>query len=90
MNNSEFRQIQILSYTSHLQWETTASLEGDAGSPVGDLLASPNFGICEIIPLITISLTYLLTTDALFFFRFFAIEVINADFILLVSKDVLL
>jgi len=86
MNNSEFRQIQILSYTSHLQWETTASLEGDAGSPVGDLLASPNFGIYEITPRIT----YLLTTDALFFFRFFAIEVINADFILLVSKDVLL
>ncbi len=37
----------------HLQWETTASPEGDAASPTGDavsptgdLLASPNFGIC--------------------------------------------
>jgi hypothetical protein len=38
----------------HLQWETTASPEGDAVSPagdavspVGDLLASPNYGICD-------------------------------------------
>jgi hypothetical protein len=31
----------------HLQWETTASPEGDAVSPTGDLLASPNFGICD-------------------------------------------
>ncbi len=38
----------------HLQWETTASpeidaasLAGDAVSPEGDLLASPNFGICD-------------------------------------------
>jgi hypothetical protein len=38
----------------HLQWETTASpegnaasLAGDAVSPAGDLLASPNFGICD-------------------------------------------
>ncbi len=38
----------------HLQWERTASPEGDAVppvgdavSPVGDLLASPNFGICD-------------------------------------------
>jgi hypothetical protein len=38
----------------HLQWETTASPEGGAGSPArdavsptGDLLASPNFGICD-------------------------------------------
>jgi hypothetical protein len=38
----------------HLQWETTASPEGDAASPAGDavspagdLLASPNFGICD-------------------------------------------
>jgi hypothetical protein len=35
----------------HLQWETTASPErdpaGDAISPEGDLLASPNFGICD-------------------------------------------
>jgi hypothetical protein len=35
----------------HLQWETTASPErdaaGDAVSPEGDLLASPNFGICD-------------------------------------------
>jgi len=32
----------------HLQWETTASPAGDAVSPAGDLLASPNFGICDI------------------------------------------
>jgi hypothetical protein len=39
---------------THLQWETTASPEEDAASPVrdavsptGDLLASPNFGICD-------------------------------------------
>jgi hypothetical protein len=39
---------------THLQWETTASSEGDAASPAGDavspkgdLLASPNFGICD-------------------------------------------
>jgi hypothetical protein len=38
----------------HLQWETSASPEGDAASPAGDaisptedLLASPNFGICD-------------------------------------------
>ncbi len=38
----------------HLQWKTTASPEGDAASPAedpvspaGDLLASPNFGICD-------------------------------------------
>jgi hypothetical protein len=38
----------------HLQWETTASAErdaaslaGDAVSPEGDLLPSPNFGICD-------------------------------------------
>jgi hypothetical protein len=38
----------------HLQWETTAPPEGDAASPAedavspsGDLLASPNFGICD-------------------------------------------
>jgi len=38
----------------YLQWEMTASLEGDAASPAGDavspagdLLASPNFGICD-------------------------------------------
>jgi hypothetical protein len=38
----------------HLQWETTTSPErdaassaGDAVSPEGDLLASPNFGICD-------------------------------------------
>jgi hypothetical protein len=31
----------------HLQWETTASPEGDAVSPERDLLASPNFGICD-------------------------------------------
>jgi hypothetical protein len=38
----------------HLQWETTASPERDAASPAedavspeGDLLASPNFGICD-------------------------------------------
>jgi hypothetical protein len=31
----------------HLQWETTASPERDVMSPAGDLLASPNFGICD-------------------------------------------
>ncbi len=38
----------------HLQWETTASPEGDTASPAGDvasppddLLASPNCGICD-------------------------------------------
>jgi hypothetical protein len=38
----------------HLQWETTASQErdtasltGDAVYSEGDLLASPNFGICD-------------------------------------------
>jgi len=35
----------------HLQWETTAAPErdaaGDAVSPEGDLLASPNYGICD-------------------------------------------
>jgi hypothetical protein len=38
----------------YLQWETTTSLERDAASPEGyavspegDLLASPNFGICD-------------------------------------------
>jgi hypothetical protein len=38
----------------HLQWERTASPEGDAMSPagdavsaMGDLFASPNFGICD-------------------------------------------
>ncbi len=38
----------------HPQWKTTASPEGDAASPAGDavsptrdLLASPNFGICD-------------------------------------------
>jgi hypothetical protein len=31
----------------HLQWETTASPAGDAVSPEGDLLASPNFEICN-------------------------------------------
>jgi hypothetical protein len=31
----------------HLLWETTASPAGDAVSPEGDLLASPNFGICD-------------------------------------------
>jgi len=37
-----------------LQWETTASPErdaafpaGDAVSPEGDMLAYPNFGICD-------------------------------------------
>jgi hypothetical protein len=42
----------------HLQWETTASPEGnaaspagDAVSPAGDLLASPNFWICDTTPL---------------------------------------
>jgi hypothetical protein len=35
----------------HLQWETTASPEGDAVSPARDLLASPNFGICDATPL---------------------------------------
>jgi hypothetical protein len=41
----------------HLQWETTASQERDAASPVGDavspegdLLASPNFGIWDTTP----------------------------------------
>ncbi len=32
----------------HLQSETTAPPVGDAVPPVGDLLASPNFGICDI------------------------------------------
>jgi hypothetical protein len=39
----------------HLQWETIASLEGEATSPVGDVispagdwLASPNFEMYEI------------------------------------------
>jgi hypothetical protein len=39
----------------HLQWEMTVSHEGDAASPTGhavspagDLLASSNFGICDI------------------------------------------
>ncbi len=38
----------------HLRWETTASPERDSASPArdavspeGDLLASPNFGICD-------------------------------------------
>ncbi len=41
----------------HLQWEKTASPERDAASPAGDavspereLLASPNFGICDTTP----------------------------------------
>jgi hypothetical protein len=41
----------------HLQLETTASPERDAASPAedaaspeGDLLASPNFGICDTTP----------------------------------------
>ncbi len=56
----------------HLQWETTASLKGDAASPAGDaaspagdavsptgdLLASPNFGTCDT----TRSLTHNLIT----------------------------
>jgi hypothetical protein len=42
----------------HLQWETTAPPEGDAAgdavSPAGDLLVSPNFGICDTtLPLYT-------------------------------------
>ncbi len=32
----------------HLQWETTASPAEDVVSPAGNLLASPNFGICDI------------------------------------------
>ncbi len=43
----------------HLQWETTTSPEGDAASPAGDpvspvedLLASPNFGICDTTPVV--------------------------------------
>jgi hypothetical protein len=38
----------------HLHWETTTTLKGDAASPArdvisaaGDLLVSPNFGICD-------------------------------------------
>jgi hypothetical protein len=34
----------------HLQWETTASPEGDVASPVRDA-ASPNFGICDTTPI---------------------------------------
>ncbi len=51
-----------------LQWETTASLERDAASPAGDvvspegdLLASPNFGICDTIPNKTITVCFILT-----------------------------
>jgi hypothetical protein len=31
----------------HLQWEAIASPERDAASPAGDLLASPDFEICD-------------------------------------------
>jgi len=54
----ECRGCASLKKMIHLQWETTASPEGDAASPAGDavsptgdLLASPNFGICDTTPI---------------------------------------
>jgi len=39
--------VDVSAGDAHLQWETIASPERDAASPAGDLLAFPNFGICD-------------------------------------------
>jgi hypothetical protein len=52
----------------HLQWETTASPEGDAASPAGDLLASPDFGICDTTQIIDPDKLWSITESFIFFF----------------------
>ncbi len=53
-NTSPAGDVDVSAGDAHLQWETSLSPEWeaatparDAVSPEGDLLVSPNFGICD-------------------------------------------
>jgi hypothetical protein len=55
--------VDVSAGDAHFQWETTTSQERDAASPTGDavypegdLLASPNFGICDTTHITTVFL----------------------------------